>query len=236
MNAHRDFALEKAVTKVEECLVKHPEGMYISQISSMAKINTDMAKRALAILRAVENNQLWQLPDDDAALVESVAPVTIVQSTDAPAPVIASVDTYAQAPAPQTKPAAATKQKAAKAGQPGTVEFDDTLLTVAVPARLLKPCRVGSAVFRPGVATMLMIEHAERLYEAYEKPAQPPAPALLQQFAKVLTGELVIVPAQPTAAMISAGNACNSLLDDVELQTLNIYAAMLQVAKGELNV
>ena len=93
-------------------------------------------------------------------------------------------------------------------------------------------------MFRPGVATMLMIEHAERLYEAYEKPAHsnPPTAALIQQLAKVLTGELVIVPAQPTAAMICAGNACNSLLDDVELQTLNIYAAMLQVAKGELNV
>ena len=85
---------------------------------------------------------------------------------------------------------------------------------------------------------MLMVEHAERLYEAYEKPAHsnPPTAALLQQLAKVLTGELVIVPAHPTAAMISAGNDWNRLIDDVEVQTRNIYAAMLEVAKDELNV
>lgn len=64
MNDLRDFALEKAVKKVKECMKEFVGGVYLSQITSYASINNDMARRALVVIGAHEDDAAqWHLSD-----------------------------------------------------------------------------------------------------------------------------------------------------------------------------
>lgn len=65
MNANIDRALVKALKKVGELLVKHPEGLSISQITGLTLISAPVVRRALSKLGCKENaQQQWELPDE----------------------------------------------------------------------------------------------------------------------------------------------------------------------------
>lgn len=65
MNANIDRALVKAVKKVGELLVNHPEGLSISQITGFTLISAPVVRRALSKLGCKENaQQQWELPDE----------------------------------------------------------------------------------------------------------------------------------------------------------------------------
>ena len=65
------------------------------------------------------------------------------------------------------------------------------------------PARVGSGVFRKGVSMLTVVAAAQRHYE-YSSKEQPQPIISAADMLRVATGELVLVPVDPTPKMIDA--------------------------------
>lgn len=72
--------------------------------------------------------------------------------------------------------------------------------------RLNKPARVGGTVFREGVAWKTVIECAQRHYDYGQRDTQPTPLISPSDAIKLASGELVLVPKEPTLKMLKVAD------------------------------
>lgn len=100
--------------------------------------------------------------------------------------------------------------------------------------RLDKPAFVGGTVFREGVGEKTVIKAAQRLYESSQEEREAEKEDILsyqEYLRKVIKGDYVLVPKEPTEAMCNAGcDAHNYEIDCFEFS--RIYQASIKAVEN----
>lgn len=94
--------------------------------------------------------------------------------------------------------------------------------------KLDKPARVGGAVFREGVAWETIIECAQRHYDYGQRDTQPTPLISPSDAIKLAAGELVLVPKEPTEAMIKHAYGT---YEGANILPYSFYKAMIEAAQ-----
>lgn len=96
--------------------------------------------------------------------------------------------------------------------------------------KLNKPARIGGTVFREGVTWETVIECAQRHYDFGQRDTQPTPLISLSDAIKLASGELVLVPKDPTFQM---KQAAYKQYDTGLISITEIYQAMIEAAQGD---
>ena len=94
------------------------------------------------------------------------------------------------------------------------------------------PARVGGGVFRKGVSMLTVVAAAQRLYD-YSSKEQPRPIISAADMLRVATGELVLVPTNPTPKMIDATWDHDEEIQSMSHNTRNefIYKKMTEASE-----
>lgn len=96
--------------------------------------------------------------------------------------------------------------------------------------KLNKPARIGGTVFRKGVAWETVIECAQRHYDYGQRDTQPTPLISPSDAIKLASGELVLVPKDPTFQM---KQAAYKQYDTGLISITEIYQAMIEAAQED---
>lgn len=94
--------------------------------------------------------------------------------------------------------------------------------------KLNKPARIGGTVFREGVAWRTVIECAQRHYDYAQRDTQPTPLISPSDAIKLASGELVLVPKDPTEAMIKHAYGT---YEGATILPYSFYKAMIEAAQ-----